>query len=439
MSAGRGSRNNVLAGIFVLASVILTVVVVVILSNIGERLQPRHPYVVRFSVVDGAEGLERGASVKIGGQRVGRVTSTKFVYNEVTGEPEFVDVAIEIPTNFKLYTDADVQLIRPLLGSGSTINIIAFTGMAQVDAKFIGPPRALKPGDTVTGRLGAPGFIAQSDYARIQAIIARVDRISEEVEPRVGSIMANADAAVADVRSITGDARKAWPEWEKSITEVLARIDKASEPFEQIVKNVSDTSVSIKDGVAEARELLARGKAAIDENRKSLDEIVENVRQFTDKANTEAYEKVLAAVKTAQDTLDSARSAAKQVDDLLVQKSPELSDIVSSAALAANQLKLATVEIRAAPWRLLYQPTKKELENELLYNSVRQYSTAVGELRQAAEALRSVAERADSATGAIQPTDKATLDALNAKLKAAFDKYQEQERSFLERWSKADK
>ncbi|MBY0312895.1 MAG: hypothetical protein K2W85_12560 [Phycisphaerales bacterium] len=439
MSAGRGSRNNVLAGIFVLASVILTVVVVVILSNIGERLQPRHPYVVRFSVVDGAEGLDRGAAVKIGGQRVGRVTSTKFVYNDVTGEPEFVDVAIEIPTNFKLYSDADVQLLRPLLGTGSTINIVAFTGMAQVDSKFIGPPRALQPGDTVIGRLGAPGFIAQSDYARIQAIIARIDRISEEVEPRVGSIMANADAAVADVRSITGDARKAWPEWEKRITEVLARIDKASEPFEQIVKNVSDTSVSIKDGVTQAQELLAKGKAAIDENRKSLDEIVENVRQLTGKANTEAYDKVLAAVKTAQDTLDSARSAAKQVDDLLVQKSPELSEIITNASLAANQLKLATVEIRSAPWRLLYQPTKKELENELLYNSVRQYSTAVGELRQAAEALRSVAERAESAGAGVRPADKVTLDALNAKLKDAFDKYQEQERAFLERWSKADK
>lgn len=439
MSAGRGSRNNVLAGIFVLASVILTVVVVVILSNIGERLQPRHPYIVRFSVVDGAEGLDRGAAVKIGGQRVGRVTSTKFVYNDVTGEPEFVDVAIEIPTNFKLYSDADVQLLRPLLGTGSTINIVAFTGMAQVDSKFIGPPRALQPGDTVIGRLGAPGFIAQSDYARIQAIIARIDRISEEVEPRVGSIMANADAAVADVRSITGDARKAWPEWEKRITDVLARIDKASEPFEQIVKNVSDTSVSIKDGVTQAQELLAKGKAAIDENRKSLDEIVENVRQLTGKANTEAYDKVLAAVKTAQDTLDSARSAAKQVDDLLVQKSPELSEIITNASLAANQLKLATVEIRSAPWRLLYQPTKKELENELLYNSVRQYSSAVGELRQAAEALRSVAERAESAGAGVRPADKVTLDALNAKLKDAFDKYQEQERAFLERWSKADK
>lgn len=439
MSAGRGSRNNVLAGIFVLASVILTVVAVVILSNIGERLQARHSYVVRFSIVDGAEGLDRGAAVKIGGQRVGRVTSTNFVYNDVTGEPQFVDVAIEIPTNFKLYTDADVQLLRPLLGTGSTINIVAFTGMAQVDSKFIGPPRVLQPGDIVTGRLGAPGFIAQSDYARIQAIIARVDRISEEVEPHVGSIMANADAAVADVRSITGDARKAWPEWEKSITEVLARIDKASEPFEQIVRNVNDTSGFIKDGVTQAQELLAKGKAAIDENRKSLDEIVENVRQLTGKANTEAYDKVLAAVKTAQDTLDSARSAAKQVDDLLVQKSPELSEIITSASLAANQLKLATVEIRSAPWRLLYQPTKKELENELLYNSVRQYSSAVGELRQAAEALRSVAERAESAGAGIRPADKATLDALNAKLKDAFDKYQEQERAFLDRWSKADK
>ncbi|MBS0537017.1 MAG: hypothetical protein JSR72_23410, partial [Proteobacteria bacterium] len=113
-----------------------------------------------------------------------------------------------------------------------------------------------------------------------------------------------------------------------------------------------------------------------------------------------------------------------------------------SATIAAQQLKLATTEIRAAPWRLLYQPTKKELENELLYNSVRQYASSVTELRSAAEALQSVTEL--NASAAKNGSDsgrvnQATLDNLTAKLKASFDQYQQQERSFLERWVKTDK
>lgn len=434
MAAGRSTRNNTLAGLFVLGSVVLTVIVVIVLSNVQDRLVPRNTYVVRFTIVDGAEGIEKGAPVKVGGQRVGRVLKTEFVEDETSGEPAFVDVTIEVPSRFTLYSDADVQLVKPLLGSGSTINIVSFSGMSMSGQEYQGPPHKLTSGSLVKGRLGAPGFVAPSDYAKFQAILARVDRITAEAEPRIGSIMASADEATANVKFITQDAREQWPRWSEKVTSVLDRIEKGSQPFEQIVS-------SVREGVTKAQEFMDKAKAAVDENRKSVDEIVENVRQLTGKANTEGYNKFVAAIDSAKATMDAAQSAARQVDELLVKKSPELGDIISNSALAAQQLKLTTVEVRAAPWRLLYQPTKKELENEFLYNSVRQYSEAVGELRQAAEALRSVAERSAQATASGTPRaiDPAQVDAMTVKLKAAFDKYQEQERAFLERWIKQDK
>ena len=167
MAIGRASRNNVLAGLFVLSACALVVVVVVVMSNLGDRWTAQATYIVRFSVLEGAEGLDPGAPVKLGGQRVGRVTAWQIKDNEVSQEPAFVDVTIQIPTRYRLYSDADVQLLKPLLGTGSSINIISFSGMAIVGLDYQGPPKRLYSGDMVRGRLGPPGFIGPAEYARL--------------------------------------------------------------------------------------------------------------------------------------------------------------------------------------------------------------------------------------------------------------------------------
>lgn len=428
MAIGRGSKNNVLAGLFVLAALALVMVVIIVMSNLGDAFIAKHEYIVRFSVVDGAEGLESGAPVKLGGQRVGRVTQAKIHDNETSGEPDYVDVTIQIPIRYKLYSDADVQLLKPLLGTGSSINIISLSGMTVVGVQFQGPPKLLKSGDMIYGRLGPPGFIAASDYARLQSIIARVDRITEEAEPQIKTIMANASDAVADVRSVTSDVKQKWPVWSQQASDVIARVEKGSQSFDTIISNLKDVATAVKDGVEDARKLIDKGRAVVDENRASIDAVVKNVKEVTDRVNGEWSTKITTLLDQGREAMESAKQTAKDVELLVAKNKPQLEEIIADATLAAQQLKLTTVEVRASPWRLLYQPTKKELENELLYNSVRQYSEAVGELRVASDSLKAMSQRPG--------TDAKTIDAMTEKLRVAFEKYQEQERAFLERWLK---
>jgi ABC-type transporter Mla subunit MlaD len=432
MSAGKGSRNNVLAGIFVLAAAVLFVTVIVVMSNLGDAWTPQSKYFVRFSVVDGVDGLDKGAPVKIGGRRVGKVLALFPRDNEVTGEPEAVDVQIQIPASLKLYSDAEVTLIRPLLGSGSTVNIQSFTGSVAGDIDTSGPPKLVLPGGTLTGRLGPPGFIAPVDYARLRSILARVDDITREAQPQVKTIMINADASVANVRNITEDINKKWPTWSNQAGDVIARMEKASREFDSVVTSAKDVATSVKDGVAKAQEFIDKTRALIDDNRPAVDRIVKNIESITEKANTEWAAKVTGVMDEARKTLESTTAAAKEAQDLVARNSSKLDDMIANANLASQQLKLAMVEIRASPWRLLYQPTKKELENELLYNTVRQYSDAVGTLKNAADDLKTLSQR--SAAGA--QVSQAQIDAMTEKLRKAFADYQERERVFLEKWSK---
>ena len=279
------------------------------------------------------------------------------------------------------------------------------------------------------------GFIGPAEYARLQSILARMDRITEEAEPQIKNIMTDAGAAVANIRTISEDASAKWPVWSGKATDIIARVEKGSQSFDQIVANIKDVSVAVKDGVEDARKLVDKARAAIDENRTSFDAIVKNVKDVTDRVNGEWSQKVTGLLDQGHAAMESATATARDVEELIAKKKPQLEEIIANASLAAQQLKLATVEIRASPWRLLYQPTKKELENELLYNSVRQYSDAVGELKAASDSLRSVVEKSQGGSKAV---DQPTIDAMTAKLRAAFDSYQAREKAFLERWVKQD-
>lgn len=422
--AGRASRNNILAGFFLLLSIVAFVTVVIILSSLGDALSAKKNYVIGFSLIDGAEGLEPGAPVKLGGKRVGRVTNSALVFKPGTQEPTGVDVKIEVRADVVLFEDAVVQLAKPLLGANSSVNIVAISGLKEYDPDYAGSSAMLVEGGRLVGRLGGPGFLSQQDYQKIQNVIARVDRATAQIEPQIKPIMDDARASVANVRSITDDASQRWPKWGDRLDQVFADAD-------PIVKN-------IKDAAADARAFIASAQKTIDDNRKSIDEIVENVRELTAKAKGEGYTEVLAAVRRGREGLDSFASAARRVDELLVTETPKLRDLIASGNLASQQLKLLTTEVRAAPWRLLYQPTKKEHENELLYNSVRAYSMAVADLYQASQSLEAVAQRAqaDQAAGqsAAPGIDSAAAAELSRKVQEAFDRYEREEKAFLDRW-----
>jgi ABC-type transporter Mla subunit MlaD len=122
MPTRRGPKNNVLAGLFLISGLALALAIFFILSDAWERLTiPTNRYHVRFTLADGADGLIKGAPVKVGGERVGQVVGWKFITTP-DGRPEGVDVEVQVRAEITLYEDARAMLMLPLLGSNSSIN-----------------------------------------------------------------------------------------------------------------------------------------------------------------------------------------------------------------------------------------------------------------------------------------------------------------------------
>ena len=73
--------------------------------------------------------------------------------------------------------------------------------------------------------------------------------------------------------------------------------------------------------------------------------------------------------------------------------SVDISESLGNASLASQQLKLAMIEIRRSPWKILYKPTDNELEHELLYEATRSFAVAAADMKAASISVNRILER----------------------------------------------
>lgn len=423
--AGRPvSKNNVIAGSFLVISLILAIAVSVYISGAQERLIPSHEYTVRFSLADGAAGLKPGSKVTLGGLNVGRVVDLTVA--STPGQPS-LDARIRVRTGINLYESAMVFLERPLLGAGSEINI-SDVGTHQSGAGFTGASDSLEPGEMVMGRIAPPAFLAQAGYGPQQAqkvrvaidqladLAGRLDGMVERLDPQIDPIVKSASSALDDVRSITGDVRQKLPGWTDTLDHTLASVDSAADKAGPLL---DDT-----------RAVVADVQAAIDENRPHVDRIVASVESAADKIDHQTVDRLNEGLQTASTALDRAGKVVADIAGYINEEMPSIRKIVGNFRLASDQLKLVTIEVRRNPWRLLYRPETKELESEMLYDAARSYAEAVSDLRAASESLEAAASTPDPALTVV---DRQSLESLHRQITDAFQKYQEAEKAFLQR------
>lgn len=95
---------------------------------------------------------------------------------------------------------------------------------------------------------------------------------------------------------------------------------------------------------------------------------------------------------------------------------------MANLQLTGDQLKLAAIEVRRSPWRLLYSPSKKELETDNLYDAARSFALAASTLEGSIASLKEVT--ADT------PEDRARIEQMNAYLDKLYGRFREAEQAF---------
>lgn len=396
--ASKVSRNNVIAGLFVVGAMLLALFISIMVSGAQKRLASTRGYTVRFSLADGASGLKPGSPVMLGGQEVGRVTSIAFGRKDDSNDVTGVDVRVAIRSDLALHEDAAAYLERPLLGSMSAINI----------ANLGGARPTLQAGATLLGVVAPPSFLAQAGYGPDQAAQVRelisdaaqavdsLNRIVQKLEGDIDQGSKGVKTAIDDINAVTAEIRAKTASWTARVDSILASADKASGDLRDFV----------------------------DQNRPGLTTAIESVQRIINRFEGETMSLATDMIKSAKGGADEFREANSRLNRLLKEEEPNIQKILANFRLASDEIKLLGIEARRSPWKLLYSPKTKELDSELFYDAARTYAQAVSDLRAASEALEAVAPGSPS---------RETVDTLTARLQAAFKQYEDAERSLLKK------
>lgn len=391
-SSGK-SHNNIRAGAFVLATVVIGVAVFVVLSG-WDPFISRTPYKARFTVAQGIDGLAAGSDVKVGGLLKGTVTGITPVYSETSKGTKSLNsilVDFNMDQDVTLYSNAQVTRYMPLLGGSAWLNFDNVGGPTPQDPGATKLPSGGEISATAGGGMLAT-LLGPTDAARTSDALGNIDKFTTFLMEIPETWHKKVVPMIDNAQSIIGDLRQDYGPWSKKVTTFLDNIDAAAMKINRDLDEVPPILASAKKDLDDIGELVTTNTPKIDTAMDNLVTMSGDGKAILSKFRTktmaeidEILQKGLQGITTLDDALD-------RIDSELALRMPDITATLANLRQASTQLKLTTLEVRRSPWKLLYTPSSDVLAHENLYSASRDYVLATTELESAASSFREVFE-----------------------------------------------
>ncbi|MDZ4829900.1 MAG: hypothetical protein SGJ09_06835 [Phycisphaerae bacterium] len=417
MLASDRSKNNARAGLFVVGSVVLALAVFITLQKLS--FTATHPYQVRFTVESGVGGLSRGSEVRIGGLKRGEVLA--IVPSIEGGALNRLDVDVVIDASITLYTNARVVRVAPLLGSGAWLNFVSVGGPDELSEE--GPPKPVVRlgANEALDAFEAPGLLTTIVGSRsAHQIVSIIDRTAEfsKVLPEIpGDYRSKVVPAIDAASTTLVQLRDDYGRWRGTVDETLVAATNAA-------KNLEDGARAATEFVANANATLAENRPRLANTLTNLESASATAKQAVEDVRTTTLPQVSKTLGEGERSLSELATLIDRVDAEVSTSLPQVRSFMADARTAAQQLKLATIEVRRSPWRLLYRPTTDVLAHEQLYESTRTFALATGDLRAASDGIAELLKTRPD----LMDADPALRARLQQSLVDALTKYEEAQR-----------
>ena len=402
---------------------------------------------VLFKHDEGVAPIQEGAPVLLSGAlQVGKITGVSRREETIDARPDLmiiVEVAIE--TDLRLYEDCQITTDQPPVG-----------GVGQVVILSVGTPgrRELSAGDVIRGLppqsfaaaignlsrklLGPGGFVEKLD--------TMVDVNSE------GSLMFKIAGVLDDTKAMTATLKgQLDPETQRTLmsklnvvmddvaaTTASLRGELSAEQGASAVAKLHMILDGLQAALAEANGLLGENRPVISRTLEHL----ENVSRASDEQLVGLLEKELdpqdpasllgklhAGLDALNASLGNVMTITQSGQATIAENTPAIERTLANVKAMSEQLRLASDEIRAAPWRLLYVPPKGERERITVFDAARTFAEAATYLDDAAARLEAVAGRVDG-------DGEAEVREILSALRKAFDRFNTAEEFLWEQMKK---
>ena len=334
MSQVRNKRqNNVRAGIFVTASIVLGFVVFSILTNAWDRMfKSVSSYVVVFPVEEGVGALASGSPVRLGGVIIGSVTNVTPIVAE--GEPTSeIEIRFQIENDFQLYDNATIYAKSGLLGSSSWISIV------NVGSGAIATEGSVLTGTTQSMVTQLLGDDAEINISKSLDALRRLSEALAEEDGAIGALLGSEDAealksaihsaraSFSSIETVAEMTKKQWAQWQESVSMLLTDAKDLPSEVKVTLQGVQSAIKQLQDGILQRAEL--------------------------------AMESLNATMKNLEIMSDEFKSSSPKW-------SKDISITMQNFKNISSRAKASIDEISASPWRLLYRPTDREVAYEQL-------------------------------------------------------------------------
>lgn len=335
----KNDRSAFKAGLFILASLVLLLAIVISIKGLATIFTPVVERMVRFSLTDDIGGLRLGDDVRLGGFKIGVVRSIE-VFGTGEGQEPGILIGFTSPTKYPLRKNAHIAVQGTLTGS-SWLNI-----------DDLGSGDELSAGDEL---IGHPSATAE--------LLASLSKSTPELE-----------ALVHDVHTVTV------PSVNTAIEKSHKMIDSIDGAAGELRDVLGDTKSDIRGTMKNINEITTTAKAKLPKVMDDADALLVKVTQTIDNAHG-TLDDLKAAMANTKELTDSAKA-------VLLGNRGKLDGIIASLKSTSDNLKGASVEIRRSPWRLLYKPAPGEMENLNLFDAARQFAEGANSVDDAATSLR---------------------------------------------------
>ena len=417
-------RNNVRAGFFTLASLVLFFATLVVLNGDWLRaiLGNYNRYTVKFDLLDGVGGLNIGSEVRVGGLVRGSVTEINLVgLSEVqsgtsgseTTSPSSGTAAGSITPSamVKFQVDEDIELwsnsvaIRTasILGGGSWINISTVGGPNQTTPAptiMNGTRASLLAADGSATFPATPGdgllttMVGSQNSVTTRQILQNVSSMTGFLDQQIEPMFTNdIEPAMADARAIMSDVRNDYGDWSGKIDNSLDSVEAAAAGLDESMQSANATVEEVRADVRLISELVKRNTGLIDDAIANLKIMTEDGVAITHRFKDETLSKVDDALDAGMIAITDMSQILRTIDFEVTASLPSVRSFLQDVLVASGEMKLATIEIRRSPWRILYKPSPGELGNENLFAAARDFTIAASEVRVAAQSFQSVMEQ----------------------------------------------
>ncbi len=198
-----------------------------------------------------------------------------------------------------------------------------------------------------------------------------------------------------------------------TLNESLSRIDEMvgtnSPIITSTISSLKDTAVSLKD---------TAGKI-----NKSTPEILNSLQRLLTKAEK--------SIDTARTALDNLKTITVDIKNMVRADRETIDNMVNNLNQVSINLKYVSREVRRAPWKLLYKPTKREMGIQGLIDSAGDFAAGAERLDNVSLRLKTVMMQAKNNT-----VDSKQVQNILAELKTSFQHFKEVENKF---WQQLDK